>query len=244
MTVTTDTSISRVRSLVRDDAPSRAIVRDSSGDASEFSRVLRSESAAARQPSTSQQTTGTGSAAASGAGATASSAASAATAGGSGGTGSTTTGSGATASQPALHYNVQGLVTAKGEASIPPTVIPAAAQSVAQAVATPTAEEVFGANPWLTSPTGYSAAMGVYNYNPLYFATRQTAETVAKLLGGTVVEQNAMVGNASPFLQTQANYMVQLPNGHLVNAGLTASYYTHGWSQAQIDRMLECDRNV
>ena len=135
-------------------------------------------------------------------------------------------------------------MTSHGEASIPPATIPAAPVKAEATVPTPTAEEVFGANPWMTAPTGYSAGLGSYNYNPLYFATRQTAEKVAHLLGGTVVEKAAMVGNASPFIQNQANYMVQLANGHLVNAGLTASYYTHGWSQSQIDRMLDCDRNV
>ena len=107
----------------------------------------------------------------------------------------------------------------------------------------PTAESVFGANPWMASPGGYSSA-GSYSYNPMYFATEETAQKVAQMLGGTVVAKNAIVGDTGPFFQQQPNYMVQLPNGHLVNAGLTATYFTHGWSQSFIDVQLGYDRNV
>jgi len=96
----------------------------------------------------------------------------------------------------------------------------------------------------MQSVGGYSSGGGSYTYNSMYFATKETAEKVAEMLGGKVVAQNAMVGDTGPFFQQQPNYMVQLPNGHLVNAGLTASYFTHGWSQSFIDTMLGYDRNV
>jgi hypothetical protein len=146
---------------------------------------------------------------------------------------------------PAPSYDVKGLITAgKPSLGIPSVVYPSAACTTPAGEKCPTAEEVFGANPWQTSPTGYSAGLGVYNYNPKYFATRQTAEKVAQMLGGKVVEQNAFVGDGGPFFQSQPNYMVELPNGHRVNAGLTAEYFTHGWTQSQVDRMLNFDRNV
>ena len=121
---------------------------------------------------------------------------------------------------------------------------PAAAAPVTAAEQRPTAESVFGANPWMASAGGFSEGGGAYSYNTMYFATRETAEKVAQMLGGKVVAKNAMVGDAGPFVQQQPNYMVELPNGHLVNAGLTASYFTHGWSQSFIDTMLGYDRNV
>jgi hypothetical protein len=142
---------------------------------------------------------------------------------------------------PTSTTNVFALVTPAAS-----TAAPASSQSQpAAADSHPTAESVFGANPWMSSPGGYSALGGAYNYNPMYFATRETADKVAQLLGGTVVAANWMTGAAgSPFIQNQPNYMVQLPNGHLVNAGLTATYYTHGWSQSFIDHMLDLDRNA
>jgi hypothetical protein len=138
--------------------------------------------------------------------------------------------------------NVFSLVTPKA---------PAAASAVASdppavpAEEHPTAESVFGSNPWMTAPGGSSVLGGSYGYNSMYFATRETADKVAQLLGGTVVAMNWMTGApGSPFIQAQPNYMVQLPNGHVINAGLTASYYTHGWSQSFINHMLELDRSA
>lgn len=90
----------------------------------------------------------------------------------------------------------------------------------------------FGANPWLTDPTG-SGPGPVTNYNPIYFATAQTAQTVAQMTGGTVVSENEIASSpGSPFQQNQPNLMVQLPNGGLINPGLVADIYTHGWNQA------------
>jgi hypothetical protein len=148
----------------------------------------------------------------------------------------------AAAPSAAQTTNVFALVTAPQPAPAAPATTPAAP---APAVETPpTAESVFGQNPWMQSVGGYSNSGGSYSYNSMYFATRETAEKVAQMLGGKVVAQNAMVGDTGPFYQQQPNYMVQLPNGHLVNAGLTASYFTHGWSQSFIDTMLGYDRNV
>jgi hypothetical protein len=106
----------------------------------------------------------------------------------------------------------------------------------------PTAESVFGESPWMTNPSG-QGPLGVYYYNPVYFATAQTAEKVAQLLGGTVVQQNAICSaSGSPFQQLQPNYMVQMPNGRITNPGLVAAYYTRGYPQSFIDRLLDIER--
>ena len=101
----------------------------------------------------------------------------------------------------------------------------------------PTAQSVFGANPWITNPTG-SGPTGTYSYNPYYFATPQTAAAVASMVGGKVVSMNACSTVGSPFQQNQPNQMVQLPNGTLINPGLVAEFYTHGYSQSMINQMI------
>lgn len=135
--------------------------------------------------------------------------------------------------------NVFGLVTPPQ-----PSTDPVTPPTPAPVEERPTAESVFGSNVWLAQATGYSNSGGSYNYNTSYFATQATAEKVAQMLGGRVVMKNFFTGDNGPFFQNQPNYMVELPNGHLVNPGLTATYYTHGWSQSQIDTMLGYDRNV
>jgi len=106
----------------------------------------------------------------------------------------------------------------------------------------PTAQSVFGANPWIANPGG-SAPNGVtYGYNPDYFATRATAEKVAQMVGGKVVETNAITPYG-PFVQNQPNEMVQLPNGRLLNAGIIASLYNHGYSQQYINTLIANEVN-
>jgi hypothetical protein len=91
---------------------------------------------------------------------------------------------------------------------------------------------LFGANPWLTDPTG-SGPGPVTHYNPIYFATPETAQTVAQMVGGTVTSTQVFTSApGSPFQQNEPNLMVQLPNGGLINPGLIADIYTHGWNQA------------
>ena len=105
----------------------------------------------------------------------------------------------------------------------------------------PTAESVFGANPWVANPTGTAPDGSTYSYNPYYFATPQTAAMVAKMVGGTVVQSNQFTPNGGPFAQQQPNQMVQLPDGRLINPGLVASFYTHGYPQSYIDMMVACE---
>jgi len=62
---------------------------------------------------------------------------------------------------------------------------------------------------------------------------------VAQMSGGTVVSMNMFTSApGSPFQQSQPNLMVQLPNGELINPGLVADVYTHGWSQAFEDQQV------
>lgn len=115
----------------------------------------------------------------------------------------------------------------------------AAAQTSAAPSAAPTAEDVFGSDPWMDNPTGIAPDGAVYNYNNQYFATAQTAASVAKMLGGAVVQVNEFTSApGSNFVQQQPNEMVQLKSGALVNPGLVAGFYTHGYPQSMVDQMI------
>ncbi len=104
------------------------------------------------------------------------------------------------------------------------------------ATTVPTPESVFGDNPWMANPTGSGLGQS-WGYNPQYFATAQTAQTVANMVGGTVVQAIEMAPNG-PLGQDQANEMVKLPNGSMINPGLVATFYTHGYSQSMVDQMI------
>jgi hypothetical protein len=100
----------------------------------------------------------------------------------------------------------------------------------------PSAQSLFGANPWITNAGG-NGPNGGYSYNKYYFATPETAAKVAQILGGKVVATNDLTPYG-PFVQNQANQMVQMPDGRLINAGIIASYYDHGWSQQTVDALV------
>jgi len=102
----------------------------------------------------------------------------------------------------------------------------------------PTAESVFGPNPWLTNPTAMGPDGQPVSYNPYSFATPATAAKVAQMVGGTVVQTYQITPTGGAFAQQQPNQMVQLSDGRLVNPGLIASFYTHGYPQSYIDQMI------
>ena len=104
----------------------------------------------------------------------------------------------------------------------------------------PTAESVFGSNPWVTDPGGVAPNGVTYGYNPEYFATRATADTLAQRYGGKVEETNAITP-FGPFKQNQMNEMIRFPNGNVVNAGILASYYNRGLTQDQIDTAIAAE---
>jgi hypothetical protein len=116
------------------------------------------------------------------------------------------------------------------------SVVPAAPSTCPLA---PTAQSLFGANPWITGAGGTGPA-GSYGYNPYYFATPATAAKVAEMLGGKVVEMDAITP-LGPFQQNQPNQMIQMPDGRLINAGLVAGFYDHGYTQQTVDKMIAAE---
>jgi len=102
-----------------------------------------------------------------------------------------------------------------------------------------TAQQVFGNTPWVTSAGG-TGPTGNFNLNPEYFATQQTAQTVAQMLGGTVVSVNEMAETpGNPFSQNVNNEMIQLSNGEMINAGLVAGFFSHGYSLGMVQTMIQ-----
>lgn len=142
---------------------------------------------------------------------------------------------------PASSFAASFLALFGGVSSPPPAQAPsAAAAPPAQAPRpAPTAEDVFGPAPWVTRPTGLGPDGASYDYNPLYFATPETAAAVAQMVGGTVVPSNQFTSApGSTFQQQQPNLMVRLSNGALINPGLVAGFYTHGYPQSLVDQMI------
>src|SRR5690348_14318916 len=87
--------------------------------------------------------------------------------------------------------NIPGAAAHAAQAASPSTQ-DAPAQATAAQVPTPadktvpTAESVFGDNPWVDNPTGTAHDGTTWSYNPLYFATEATANKVASMVGGKV----------------------------------------------------------
>lgn len=125
----------------------------------------------------------------------------------------------------------------------------------------PTQEEVFGPSPFVTDPApGVDGPTGFQKYNPIYFATPETAAKVAKMLGGTVEQANA-IAPFGPFRQSQPNNMVRMPildsdtealethqgdnlgrpidpNGRLINPGIIADLFNHSHSVRTLTRLI------
>lgn len=106
------------------------------------------------------------------------------------------------------------------------------------AAAKPSLESVFGSQPFLNNPGGTGPRGATWNYNPVYFATQATAEKVAALVGGKVVEKNDIL-TSGPFQQSAPNEVIQFADGRTVNAGLIANFFNHGYPQSYIDSILK-----
>ena len=124
------------------------------------------------------------------------------------------------------------------------TASPAAAQQnftseSLTSTATPSLASEFGAQVFMSNPGGTGPGGAKWNYNPIYFATQATAEKVASLVGGTVVEKNDIVSGGGPFQQNMPNELIQFSDGRRVNAGLIANLFNHGYSQSYIDSQLQ-----
>ena len=133
--------------------------------------------------------------------------------------------------------------TAVGGATVAATfpAVGATASAASLYPMAPTTESLFGANPWCTDAGGTGPGCS-YSYNPMYFATPATAAKVAQMLGGKVVAMNAITP-FGPFQQNQPNLMVQMPDGKLINAGLVAGFYSHGYPQQMVDQMISSEVN-
>jgi hypothetical protein len=103
----------------------------------------------------------------------------------------------------------------------------------------PTAQSLFGDSPWQTDAGGTGPGVS-YGFNPYFFATPATAAKVAQMLGGKVVAMDT-VTPFGPFKQNQPNLMVQMPDGKLINAGLVAGFYDHGFTQQMVDKMIHAE---
>ena len=154
-----------------------------------------------------------------------------------------TRGQGSTSITPRAAVASTATTTTTTSNTPPASSTPATPAAQTTGAPAPTAESVFG-TPWISNPTGYSAFGTSWNFNPIYFATQQTAQTIAQQVGGKVIQTNAMLGdNDGPNAQTQKNFMVQLPNGGIINPGLVADFYNHGYSQQYIDQMIQMEVN-
>jgi hypothetical protein len=151
-----------------------------------------------------------------------------------------TTAAASTVQTAAVISTVKAAVAASTQqtAAATATVPAAAAAEAPDDDAAPTAESVFGPSPWVTNPTGTAPDGSSYDYNPMYFATEATAAQVAQMVGGTVVASDQIADGGS-FVQQQPNQMVQLADGKLINPGLVASFYTHGYPQSYIDLLVQ-----
>jgi hypothetical protein len=91
----------------------------------------------------------------------------------------------------------------------------------------------------MSDPTG-SGPTGSFGFNPQYFPTQETAETIASMLGGKVVPQNVMLtAPGSHFRQNQPNYMIEMPNGNVLNPGFIAQAISVHQPRAIIDAAAE-----
>jgi hypothetical protein len=137
-----------------------------------------------------------------------------------------------------------GVLTATRQAAVvaPPSTLTAAVAAVETAASdlasAPTAQSVFGSQPWLAAPTGSNPDGTQFGYNPIYFATLQTAQQIAAMVGGQVIEQKAIAPDG-PIHQQTPNEMIRLSDGRVVNPGLIAAFYTHGYPQSYIDLMIQ-----
>jgi hypothetical protein len=100
-----------------------------------------------------------------------------------------------------------------------------------------------GPSPFMSSPTG-NGPTGSFGFNPTYFPTRETADTIAQMLGGKVVPQIAILSSpGSPFHQDQPNYMVELPNGNVINPGFIAQAIASKQPRTTIDALIYSEVN-
>ncbi len=100
-----------------------------------------------------------------------------------------------------------------------------------------------GPRPFMSSPSG-SGPNGRFGFNPTYFPTLATSKAIAQMLGGKVVPQNAILSApGSHFTQNQPNYMIELPNGNVINPGPIAQAIYLKQSRTMIDAIIDSEVN-
>jgi len=93
---------------------------------------------------------------------------------------------------------------------------------------TPTAQQLFGPNPWMTDP---APGFGQFLYSIYYFATAATAALVCEIieLGAALPRGSCKVVEVLDInpQQNQPNQMIQLPDSSISprNAGLIAQFF-------------------
>lgn len=123
----------------------------------------------------------------------------------------------------------------KAPAAPAPTATPLTAP--APAVAPGPSKLEIGDDAFVAQPTGKMPDGRSYGFNPVYFASDETAQKIADLVGGIVVKRADLVDTGG-FAQDQLNNMIQMPNGKLINAGLLASVFTHGYSEYYCEQFI------
>lgn len=120
---------------------------------------------------------------------------------------------------------------------------PAPAPSCFPGTSIPT-QNPFGPDPYYSNPTqnifagNGSSQMIQQPLAPYCFPTQQTAQTAAKLFGGTVFVQTP--DGACPFTANQPTYMVRLPNGTEINPGIISHFYdTRSDTPAQLQQLVQ-----
>ncbi len=113
----------------------------------------------------------------------------------------------------------------------------------------------YGSNPFAPNP-GFTGPYGPGGYGPQTFSTQSVAQQIAQQYGGTVVNgantdpnnpanSSLLIGPGSQFKTNQTQYMIQMPNGAVVDPAKISSIYANAgpgglteFDKAQIQDVL------
>ena len=98
-------------------------------------------------------------------------------------------------------------------------------------------------SPWLNNPIvsgpGPDNKVHTWPLNPQYYATPLTAAIVKPMVGGVAIVQVNPFASNQRYSSTAVYQMIQLPSGGLINAGLVAVFFTHGFNLEMIAMMIQ-----
>jgi len=105
------------------------------------------------------------------------------------------------------------------------------------AVLSPT--DVFGSPVWQN--VSVSGPAGTFPLNSKYYATQSTADLVKTMVGGTAVVPRDPFAIAKDDVNSASApmLMVQMADGSLINAGLVADFFSHGYSLSMVKTMID-----